>query len=276
MEILDAHQHLGIFADFSRGKAQSRSGETAEELEYRTRIEAMDRMGVDRGIIGPAYQYLMPEGIADTRRLNDQIAAFRDRDSKHLPFAIAAIEPRQGEAALDEIRRVKRDLGMVGIMWHNRLQGCYVDSPWMRKCVGVATEEGLTPFIHCHHGSLLESPWRLERLLVEFPQTMFVVLDGLAGYEEAQLFYDICKRRENIVFDTGMWAGGAGKIDEVVEVLGVHRLIFGSGLYSHPMGGNSNHIAEAVRQSRLSDADRERVFSLNLLGILGQGALHKK
>ncbi|MCL0102100.1 amidohydrolase family protein [Dehalococcoidia bacterium] len=270
MEILDAHQHLGIFADFTKAVANANVNESPEDMEYRTRIQAMDAMGVGRGIIGPAYQYLMPEGIVDTARLNDQIANFRDRDLDRFPYAIAAIEPRHGEVALDEIRRVKRDLDMVGVMWHNRLQGCYVDTPWMRKCMTVVKDEGMVPFVHCHHGSLLESPWRLERLALEFPDLTFLVLDGLSGYEETELFYDICTRRENIVFDTGMWAGGSTKLDQAANILGAHRLVFGSGLYSHPQSGGTSHIVDAVRNSQLSTNEKERIFSSNLYEILGR------
>ena len=72
----------------------------------------------------------------------------------------------------------------------------------MMRCVRAAVDVGLVPCIHCHHGSLLESPWRLERVAAEFPETTFVVIDGLAGFEETELFYDIVERRNNIVFDT--------------------------------------------------------------------------
>ncbi|MEE9285851.1 MAG: amidohydrolase family protein [Dehalococcoidia bacterium] len=272
MEILDAHQHLGIIADFVKG-GEGRSDENPEELEYRTRVEAMDRSEIHRAVIGPSYQYLMPEGVADTRRLNDRLAAFRDRDPERFPFAVGAIEPRQGEAALEEVRRVRQELGMVGVMWHNRLQGCYVDSPWMHRCTREAVDVGLVPFVHSHHGSLLESPWRVERLAQEFPDTTFVVIDGLAGYEETELFYDIVRRRENLVFDTGMWSGGIGKVNTAARVLGVDRLVFGSGLYSHPMGFRRTQTVEAVRESRLTEDEQAQVLALNLYRILGKAPL---
>ena len=112
-----------------RDQGATKEGESPEALEYRTRIAAMNGSGIDRAVIGPGYQYLMPNGIADTRKINDRLAAFRDHDPERFPFAIGAIEPRQGDAALDEVRRIRQELGMAGVMWHNRLQGCYVDSP---------------------------------------------------------------------------------------------------------------------------------------------------
>ena len=273
MEILDAHQHLGVIADFVKGDAREASSEGAEQVEHRTRVESMDRSEIDRAIIGPSYGYLMPGGVADTRKLNDSLAAFRDSDPQRFPFAVGAIEPRQGEAALEEVRRIRSELGMVGVMWHNRLQGCYVDSPWMRRCVREAVDVGLVPFVHSHHGSLLESPWRVERLAQEFPQTTFVVIDGLAGFEETELFYDIVARRDNLVFDTGMWSGGSGKVKAAAREMGIGRLVFGSGLYSHPMGFRRTQTVEAVQESRLTDEEQARLFALNLYEILGQKPL---
>ena len=278
LEKLDAHQHVGIIEGlFAHATPKTPAGETPEDpedpedLEYRTRVAAMDGSGIDRAVIGPAYQYPMPHGIEDTRRLNDRLAALRDRDPDRFPFAIGAIEPRQGEAALDEVRRIKHELGMVGIMWHNRLQGCYVDSPWMMRCVRVAAEVGLVPFIHCHHGSLLESPWRLERVAAEFPDTTIVVIDGLSGYEETELFYDIVQRRDNIVFDTGMWSGGPGKVEQVKQVMGVHRLVFGSGIYSGPMSSSRRiGTVDAIDRCGLSDDEKAQVYSLNLYRIIGR------
>lgn len=267
VEVLDAHQHLGIIEDFTKARVRE-SPEDPEEVERRTRVEAMDRSGIHRAIIGPSYQYLMPNGIADTRRLNDRIAAFRDRMPERFPFAIGAIEPRQGEAALEEVRRLKRELKMVGAMFHNRLQGCYVDSPWMKRCVREMADAGLVPFVHSHHGSLLESPWRCERLAQEFPATTFVILDGLAGYEETELFYDIVQRRENLVFDTGMWSGGSTKINAAAKVMGAHRLVFGSGLYSYPMGFRRTQVVETVLESSLTEAEKAQVLAGNLYGIL--------
>ena len=274
MEILDIHQHLGLIEDFVHGRVEDEA-EDPEVREFRTRTATMDRSGIHRAVIGPAYQYLMPNGVADTAKVNDRLAAFRDKHPERFPFAVGAIEPRQGEAALDEIRRIKRDLGMVGVLWHNRLQGCYVDSPWMRRCARVIIDEGMTNFVHCHQGSLLESPWRLERLAAEFPTAQFVVIDGLAGFEETELFFDICQRRENITFDTGMWTGGVGKINHVKQVLGAHRLIYGSGIYSYPMMASPSlvPIKGYVMESGLTDAEKQGVFSHNLFKILGETPL---
>ena len=271
MEILDIHQHLGLIEDFTAGSVAD-AAEDPERREVRTRLATMDASGIDKAIIGPSYQYLMPRGAADTAAVNDRLARFRDANLERFPFAMGAIEPRHGEQALEEIRRLRRELGMVGVMWHNRLQGCYVDSPWMRRCAAVVIQEGMMNFVHCHHGSLLESPWRLERLAAEFPDAPFVVIDGLSGYEERELFFDICERRDNIYFDTGMWSGGAGMVNQVKHRIGAHRLVYGSGIYSYPMTGSPTEVPvrKHVVESDLTDAEKRGVLSGTIYQLLSK------
>ena len=101
------------------------------------------------------------------------------------------------------------------------------------------------------------------------------MIDGLAGFEETELFFDICQRRENITFDTGMWTGGVGKINHVKQVLGAHRLIYGSGIYSYPMMASPSlvPIKGYVTESGLTDAEKQGVLSHNLFKILGKTPL---
>ena len=269
MEVLDAHYHLG----FASAEPAGTSGEGTDlmALDYKNRIASMRQSGVHRAVLGPQYWiatgspsgfseegYAIPNGVADTRRLNDRIAAYRDQDRECFPFAIGAIEPRHAEQSLDEIDRIADELGMVGVMWHNRLQGTYVDSPWMRKYVRKLADKGLTPFVHCHPGSILEAAWRVERLAREVPTATFVILDGLSGYEETEHLLEIAVRQPNLVFDTGMWMGGSRKVEMIVRTLGAHRLVLGSGMVA------------AVREANISEKEKAQVSALNLYGILKQ------
>jgi len=277
MEILDGHHHMSVIEGFAHsGYTAKGKRDNPDELEHRTRVAAMEASGIQRAIIGPAYQYLLPNGVADTAKINDRLAAFRDRDRSRFPFAIAACEPRQGDAALEEISRCKRTLGMAGVMFHSRLQGCYVDSPWMRNCLRAIVDEGMIPFVHSHHGDQLEAPWRVERLAKEFPNTTFIILDGLAGYEETELFYDVVERTGNLAFDTGMWSGGARKVSEVAKRIGHERLIFSSNLYSYPMGYKRSLMVEELTGSDLTDAQKRDVLALNLYRVLGQRPLGER
>ena len=72
--IIDAHQHVG-----GLGNALGTWGEDSEgpDQERATRLAAMDALGIAASLIQPAHSYLKPDGIVDTRLVNDDIAAYR-------------------------------------------------------------------------------------------------------------------------------------------------------------------------------------------------------
>ena len=61
---------------------------------------------VDQAIVIPSHAYLRPDGIADTRRVNDHIAAYREHDPKRFPAALGIVEPLYGARGLEEIDRL--------------------------------------------------------------------------------------------------------------------------------------------------------------------------
>jgi uncharacterized protein len=76
----------------------------------------------------PSLQYLRPHWIGDTPRVNDAIAAYRDRDDGSFPLAFGTTEPLHEEAiAREEICRAVDDRGLNGIVWHHRFHGMFLD-----------------------------------------------------------------------------------------------------------------------------------------------------
>ena len=72
-----------------------------------------------------------------------------------------------------------------------------------------------------------------------------------------------------------MWTGGVGKINHVKRVLGAHRLIYGSGIYSYPMTPSPSlvPIKGYVEESALTDAEKQGVLSHTLFKIQGKTPL---
>src|SRR5207249_4467381 len=121
------------------------------------------------------------DGIQATMRSNDTVAEYRQRDRQRFPVAAGIVEPLHGDRSLAELERIKHELGLEGVVWHNRFQGVAVDHPYMRPLLKKVSELGLVPFIHTNAESNMEAAWRLERLAHEFPELTFVALDALAG-----------------------------------------------------------------------------------------------
>ncbi|MGE5215690.1 MAG: amidohydrolase family protein [Chloroflexota bacterium] len=257
MEIFDIHHHLG---SLSGGSLQESHG--WQERDYANRVQIMDANGVTLAAILAATGYIQADGIKDTMRCNDSVAVYRRLDPKRFPVACGIVEPLHGPRSLGELERIKYELGLNGVVWHNRFQGLAVDHPLMRPLLKKVRDLGLVPLIHTNAESNLEAVWRLERLALEFPELTLVALDALTTNTNSQLALDIAKRTPNILFDTAH-VRGAGFLRQFVEAVGSHRLIFGSLFYSQPASYEHCATLELIRMAKITDADKENILALN-------------
>jgi predicted TIM-barrel fold metal-dependent hydrolase len=257
VEIFDIHHHLG---SLSGGSLQE--GEGWQDRDYTNRIRIMDANGVARSAILAATGYIQAEGIKDTMRCNDTVAAYRKRDPKRFPVACGTVEPLHGVRSLGELERMKYELHLEGVVWHNRFQGVAVDHELMRPLLKKVRELELVPLVHTNAESNLEAVWRLERLALEFPDMTFVSMDALTTNVNSQVALDIAKRTPNILFDTAH-VRAARYIRHFVEAVGSERLIFGSLFYSHPASYEHCGTLEEIKETTISDEDKENIFSRN-------------
>ena len=257
MEIFDIHHHLG---SLTGGSLQE--GEGWEERDYSNRVRIMEANGVTRSAILAATGYIQAEGIKDTMRCNDTVAAYRKRDPKRFPAACGTVEPLHGARSLAELERIKYELHLEGVVWHNRFQGVPVDHDLMRPLLKKVSELALVPLVHTNAESNMEAVWRLERLALEFPELTFVSMDALTTNANSQLALDIAKRTPNILFDTAH-VRGSRYVRQFVESVGSHRLVFGSLFYSYPASYEHCGTLEEIKEAKISDEDKENIFSRN-------------
>jgi hypothetical protein len=264
-DILDCHHHvgevhstLGLGADTSTGLADERA----------TRLATMDRYGVRQAVVIPGHGYLRPNGLADTRRVNDAIAAYRDAVPDRFPAAIGVTEPLYGPAGLAEIDRCADELGLLGISVHARFHGVTVGSPLVRAIVERCAERGLVPFVHAMGEPAGEALWEVQELGREFPQTTIVVLDAFASFEQAKQALPVGELAPNLVFDTSL----AYTFDLVLPFVrrhGATRLVYGSDLYSAPLGYRRTHVLGQILEADLPDDDKRLILANNTRRILG-------
>jgi len=257
MEIFDVHHHLG---SLTGGSLQEGAG--WQERDYANRVRMMEVNGVAASAILAATGYIQADGIKDTMRCNDTVAAYRKRDPKRFPVACGTVEPLHGARSLGELERMKHELKLDGVVWHHRFQGVAVDHALMRPLLKKASDLGLVPVVHTNAESNLEAVWRLERLAVEFPEMTFLALDALTTNANSQLVLDIARRTPNILFDTAH-VRGATYVRQFVEVVGSHRLLFGSLFYSHPPSYERCATLEEIRGAKISEQDKTNILSLN-------------
>ena len=257
MEIFDIHHHLG---SLTGGSLQE--GDGWQERDYANRVRIMDSNDVTMSAILAATGYIQADGIKDTMRCNDTVAGYRKRDPKRFPVACGTVEPLHGARSLGELERMKHELHLEGVVWHNRFQGVAVDHQLMRPLLKKVSELGLVPLVHTNAESNMEAVWRLERLALEFPQLTFVSMDALTTNANSQLTLDIAKRTPNILFDTAHVRGSA-YVRQFVEAVGSQRLIFGSLFYSYPASYEHCATLEEVKAAKISDDDKANILGQN-------------
>ncbi len=265
MEIFDIHHHLG---SLNGGSLQE--GDAWQDRDYTNRIRIMELNGIVKSAILAATGYIQADGIKDTMRSNDTVAAYRLRDPGRFPVACGTVEPLHGARSLDELERMRHELHLAGVVWHHRFQGVAIDHALMRPLLKKVRELGLVPLIHTNAESNLEAVWRLERLALEFPELMFVSMDALTTNTNSQLVLDIAKRTPNILFDTAH-VRGSGYIKQFVETVGSHRLIFGSLFYSYPASYEHCATLDEIKAAKIGEQDRANILSLNAKRLFSIG-----
>src|SRR5215468_1579584 len=263
MEIFDIHHHLG---SLTGGSLQEGAG--WQDRDYNNRVRIMESNGVTMATILAATGYIQADGIKDTMRSNDTVAAYQKRDPKRFPVACGIVEPLHGARSLDELERMKHELHLDGVVWHNRFQGVAIDHQLMRPLLKKVSELGLVPLVHTNAESNMEAVWRLERLALEFPELTFLAMDALTTNVNSQLALDIAKRTQNILFDTAH-VRSSSYIRHFVETVGSRRLIFGSLFYSYPASYEHCATLREIKDARITDEDKANILSLNAKSLFG-------
>jgi predicted TIM-barrel fold metal-dependent hydrolase len=233
-----------------------------QDRDYQNRVRIMQANGMTMSAILAATGYIQADGIRDTMRSNDTVAAYRKRDPKRFPVACGTVEPLHGARSLGELERMKHELQLAGVVWHHRFQGVAIDHQLMRPLLKKVSELGLVPIIHTNAESNMEAVWRLERLALEFPEITFVSLDALTTNVNSQVVLDIAKRTPNILFDTAH-VRSSGYVRQFVETVGSHRLLFGSLFYSHPASYEHSATLAEVKVAKISEDDMANILSRN-------------
>jgi len=283
LEIVDVHHHVGSAflalggpidepaavgaIDRDDDHAHSTTGDPAQR-ELESRLEIMDAGGVDRAIVIPGHGYLRPRGIVDTRAENDAISSYRDRMPDRFPAAVGIVEPRDGEASLEELVRAKQELGLAGISFHTRFQGVSLDSRWILAYCARMAELGLVPVIHAMNETPEEALWKLAVLARSIPDTPVLALDAFGSYEATRECFFIAEAAPNILFDTSL-SYNFDFIEEFAREFGAERVVFGTDLYSHPVGRRISHLLPQIWESKLSAEDKALILSGNAKRLFG-------
>jgi predicted TIM-barrel fold metal-dependent hydrolase len=275
-DVLDVHHHVGDAFTALGGDLDPAGGMSAAEydrVELESRLRIMDADGVRQAVVIPGHGYLRPNGIADTRRINDSIARYRDRMPERFPVAIGIVEPQHGAALLHEIDRCRDQLGLAGISFHTRFQGVSLDSRWITAAVERVALRGMVPIVHAMDETPEEALWKLTALARAVPDTQILALDPFCSYEATRQCFFVAELATNIIFDTSL-SYNFDFIEDFAERFGAERIAFGTDLYSWPVGKRVSHLLGQIVASDVADRDKALILGGNarrLFGLDGGG-----
>jgi predicted TIM-barrel fold metal-dependent hydrolase len=269
-DIFDCHHHVGDVKGFI-GDHLGSYKDTPDDpaaVEMSRRIAIMDAGGVRQASVIPGHGYERPNGIADTRRINDSMAAYRDARPDRFPVAIGVVEPLHGAQSLDELTRVKNELGLAGISFHARFQGTSMDSPWVHRYIERMGELGLVPVLHAMTESPDEALWKTAQIARSFPDLTMLVLDSFSTFEGTKECSDVAEVCPNLLFDTSL-SYNFDFIEAFAQRFGAERVVFGTDLYSPPLGRRISHLLPQIYESTLSDVDKTAILGGNARKLFG-------
>ncbi|MBZ9772232.1 amidohydrolase family protein [Mesorhizobium sp. CO1-1-8] len=192
----------------------------------------MDFWGIEHALLLPASGYSRQRGIDDTKRVNDALATYRDRNPSRFVAAAGVVSPKEGDLGVDETRRCIVDLGMKAMVWHHRFDGSVINHIGMHPILEEMARHEVPAMVHIICDSKLESPWRLEDLAGQHPGVTFIALDAFCSPDHSSWMQLIARRNRNIIFDTGQLTSAGHNLPEFIEAIGADRLIFGTNFYS--------------------------------------------
>ena len=270
-DVLDVHHHVGDAFSALGGDLDPAAGMSADEydrVELQSRLTIMDADGVHQAVVIPGHGYLRPDGIADTRRINDAIATYRDRMPERFPLAVGIVEPQHGAPLLDEIDRAHDELRLAGISFHTRFQGVSLDSRWIATAVERLAERGMVPVVHAMDETPEEALWKLTALARAVPDTPLLALDAFGSYESTRQCFFVAELAPNIRFDTSL-SYNFDFIEEFARRFGAERVVFGTDLYSWPVGRRVSHLLGQIVDSELDDRDKALILGGNARSLFG-------
>jgi predicted TIM-barrel fold metal-dependent hydrolase len=267
-EVFDVHHHVGRAFDALGGALPSAEEQARfDQVELADRLRIMDEGGVRQSMVIPGHGYLRPHGIADTRAVNDGIAAYRDATPDRFPVACGIVEPSHGTYSFDEIDRCANELGLVALSFHTRFQGVSLDSQWIHRYLDRMAEAGLVPVIHAMDDTPEEALWKLTTLARARPDQQLLALDAFGGFEATRHCFHVADLCPNIVWDTSL-SYNFDFICDFARQFGVDRVVFGTDLYSHPVGQRISHILQQIEASALTDEEKDAVVGGNARRLL--------
>jgi predicted TIM-barrel fold metal-dependent hydrolase len=113
-----------------------------------------------------------------------------------------------------------------------------------------------------------EALWKLAQLARDLCDLEILALDAFGSYESTRQRFFVADVAPNILFDTSL-SYNFDFIEDFAGRFGAERVVFGTDLYSHPVGRRISHLLPQILESQLSDAEKALILAGNARRLFG-------
>jgi len=257
--IVDVHAHIGR-------TIASGEGQSATEC-----LAAMATAGVGQAFLSPVAGGRQVDGVLDTMRENDAIAAAVRAHPDRFPIGLAGVEVRHEERALAELERAFDTLGLHGLAFHAIFQGFTVGTGTvLDPLLDLADQHGALCLMHAmpEAGAFsMESPRAIGRLADRYPHVTFIMGHPAITEDQRAVAIEAALGRENLHLDLAFQCSSE-TVEVLVRALGAERVLFGS---DSPFRDAGATIA-SVEAARITDAAKARILGANARELIARFA----
>jgi len=220
-------------------------------------LRLMEEAGIDQAIVMTYCD--APLDHASYNPLDYIHEAVTKYPERLLGFARLNPGSDQAEALL---REAVLERGFKGLKLHPFGYRIPSDDPCTLKLLRCAAQLNVPALFHCGDEEYT-LPLQLERAALECPETA-IIFGHMGGYFHVRDAIAVAKRCPNVYLETSA-TPHVNLIREAIEILGPERVIYAS----DGPGCDPSIELKKVAQIGLSEADRQRIFSANILRLMG-------
>ena len=117
------------------------------------------------------FPYTLPaKEFTAAKNKNDYIANALQKYPDRFIRGLGVVNPRHGKAAVPEVDRIFKDLGLSGLLFSNDKTGLTMDNPTMLEFLQHASQyKNPVVFSYTSQYSVLQAPFMLEKIARMFP-----------------------------------------------------------------------------------------------------------
>jgi len=245
-QVVDLHAHYGPFNGIYM------PNDNPEQM-----VATMDRCGVE--IIVSSGHTALVDMVRGNAEMDEITRRYAGRWYAYLTYNPNYPEQGRAELALYESRKT-----FVGLKFHPSGNRYPITGDAYRPALEFAAARELLVLSHTWGGSAYDSPAKLAEVADRYPQVTF--LAGHSGYGEFRECMAVAREHANVYLELTAVYAVRGVIEDMVNTVGAHKIIFGCDLpWFDP-----HYAIGCIVMAHISDDARRAILRENALRLLSK------